>query len=148
VKRPPAVQEHEDSWVGVDLDRTLAHYESGQALEVIGEAKPQMVALVKRLLEKGIRVKILTARVDPSYPELEVQQEALIQKWLYENGLPWLEITAIKDFKMWFLIDDRAYRVLPNEGQFCGGCSDAVVDMLGMQLPGGVRDRRPDKSVL
>ena len=50
-------------WIGVDLDGTLAHYESGQGVGYVGDPIPIMIDRVKRWLAAGKHVKILTARV-------------------------------------------------------------------------------------
>jgi len=56
------------SWVGVDLDNTLAEYDGYKGPTVIGEPRPNMMRVVKRHLANGDTVKIFTARVadDPN----------------------------------------------------------------------------------
>ncbi|OGR24402.1 MAG: hypothetical protein A2139_02910 [Desulfobacca sp. RBG_16_60_12] len=135
----------QESWVGVDLDKTLAVYKEGYGLTPIGEAIPKALRLVKELLKVGFRVKIVTARVaDGEYPALIASQRELIQKWLKKNGLPALEITGSKDFKMSFLIDDRAIRVEANTGEMCEGCKEAFNGLSGLSGGTRVRDRRSD----
>lgn len=98
-------------WVGVDLDGTLARWESGSSINSIGQPVPEMLALVKKMLGHGIRVKIFTARAgDPS-------QHGLIAQWLEKNGLPPLEVTNVKDYAMERLYDDRAIQVERNTGR-------------------------------
>jgi len=77
----------------------------------IGKPVPSMLALVKELINNGIRVKIFTARAqDP-------EQRPIILKWLRANGLPELEITNVKDYNMQWLLDDRCIQVERNTGR-------------------------------
>lgn len=104
--------EHSPSpWFGVDLDGTLAVWDSNSTLDRIGPPIPAMVDYVRRMVANGIRVKIFTARA--SDPE----QILKIQTWLRQNGLPDLEITNVKDYQMERLYDDRAVRVERNTGR-------------------------------
>lgn len=98
-------------WIGVDLDGTLAYWDSTSSIEQIGEAVPSMLALVKKMINNNMRVKIFTARAhDP-------EQLGLIREWLKANGLPELEITNIKDYYMQRLYDDRCIQVERNTGR-------------------------------
>jgi len=98
-------------WTGVDLDGTLAYHDSMSSIDTIGEPVPAMLALVKKMIHNGIRVKIFTARAqDP-------EQFFLIQKWLKHNGLPELEITNVKDYHMQRCYDDRCIQVERNTGR-------------------------------
>ena len=47
----------------------------------------------------------------------ELSRLALVKAWLKQNGLPDLEVTNTKDFKMIELWDDRAVQVSRNSGQ-------------------------------
>ncbi len=98
-------------WIGVDLDGTLAVYTRGMALKEIGEPVPAMVALVRKMINNGVRVKIFTARAG------DETQVPIIHKWLKSNGLPELEITNIKDYDMLRLYDDRCIQVEANTGR-------------------------------
>ncbi len=99
------------SWIGVDLDGTLAYYDRLSTYDEVGEPVPAMMALVKKMLNNGVRVKIFTARVqDPD-------QLPIIRKWLKQNDLPELEITNIKDYNMLRLYDDRCIQVERNTGR-------------------------------
>ncbi|WP_244154254.1 hypothetical protein [Desulfospira joergensenii] len=111
----PSKGESDDSlsgpWIGVDLDGTLAVYDNSSSLDTVGEPVPAMVALVRKMINNGIRVKIFTARaVDP-------EQLPIIRKWLKTHQLPELEITNIKDYHMLKLYDDRAVQVEKNTGR-------------------------------
>ena len=98
-------------WTGVDLDGTLACDNLSAGMDRIGEPVPAMLALVKKMLNNGIRVKIFTARAgDP-------EQIPIIKKWLKANNLPDLEITNTKDYQMQRLYDDRCIQVERNTGR-------------------------------
>lgn len=100
-----------DSWIGFDLDGTLAEYDGvWKGYDHIGEPVPLMMDLLKRYIAEGKTVKIFTARAsDPkAIPH--------IKAWLKEHGLGDLEVTNIKDHGMIKLYDDRAAKVIPNMG--------------------------------
>ncbi len=98
------------SWIGVDLDGTLARADSWKGMSVIGEPVPLMVRRVRAWIDKGLTVKVLTARAcDP-------EGVAATQAWLVAQGLPALEVTDRKDFGMIELWDDRAIQVVHNTG--------------------------------
>ncbi len=101
----------EQGWIGIDLDGTLAFHAAGSPMIKIGDPVPAMLTRVKKMIDKGYRVKIFTARAQDS------EQILLIRKWLLKNGLPPLEITNIKDYNMIKLFDDRAVQVEPNTGK-------------------------------
>jgi len=106
-----SVPELPKTWIGVDLDGTLAHYDENSSLQKVGEPVPAMLALVKKMIHNGIRVKIFTARAtDPD-------QFPIIRTWLAANGLPELEITNVKDYFMLRLYDDRCVQVEKNTGR-------------------------------
>ena len=97
-------------WIGVDLDGTLAEATPWKGMTHIGPAVPLMLRRVRLWLEKGMRVKILTARAgDP-------EGLAATKAWLTAQGLPELEVTDRKDFGMIELWDDRAIQVVQNTG--------------------------------
>lgn len=54
-----------DGWIGFDLDGTLAKYDGWKGLDHIGDPVEPMVERIKKLHERGVKVKILTARVAP-----------------------------------------------------------------------------------
>jgi hypothetical protein len=104
-------------WIGVDLDGTLAEATPWQGIEHIGPPVPLMLRRVKAWIEKGVRVKIMTARAgDP----LGI---AATQQWLVAQGLPALDVTDRKDFGMIELWDDRAIQVVQNTGMCFLGTS-------------------------
>lgn len=107
-----------ESWIGVDLDGTLAYYERGYAREkIIGDPILPILNKVKKAIESGIIVKIFTARVSQN------DDNSYILDWLKKNGLPPLEITNIKDWKMIELWDDRCLSIEHNTGKILGGNS-------------------------
>jgi hypothetical protein len=102
-------------WIGVDLDGTLAHYESGQ--DHIGEPVEIMVDRVRKWIAQGYYVRILTARLSGprnGVPVAETKKK--IEDWcLYHLGFV-LPVTCIKGHGMLELWDDRAVGVERNTG--------------------------------
>lgn len=119
-------------WIGVDLDGTLAHYDKWvPGGKSIGEPIPAMVERVKKWLAEGREVRIFTARVGATELFVENsqqydtshfarQQTELIQQWCKEHIGQALPVTAIKDFAMIELWDDRAVQVEMNTGRPVG----------------------------
>lgn len=118
-------------WIGVDLDGTLAVY-SGWNNGEIGEPVPAMVERVKRWLSECQDVRIFTARVGVSgeyssdslrtaNEEFASEQTQVIGDWCEKHIGQRLKITAIKDFTMIELWDDRAVQVEPNTGRRVDG---------------------------
>lgn len=109
-------------WVGFDLDGTLAHYE-GWTGGGIGEPVPAMLEMVKKYLEDGTEVRIFTARVgeyEGMSDEIRAaiaEQRKLIEDWTEKHVGKRLKVTAMKDFGMMALFDDRAFRVEVNTGR-------------------------------
>src|SRR4051812_3213845 len=104
----------EQDWVGVDFDGTLARFDNeGHFFPPypLGAAIPEMVAMVKSLLEAGITVKIFSARA------CEPANIPTIQAWTRAHGLGCLEVTNQKDFDLIRFFDDRAIQIIPNEGR-------------------------------
>jgi hypothetical protein len=109
-------------WIGVDLDETLATYTAGEGgLTVIGKPIPLMVERVKRWLDEGNDVKIMTARVSPFTCQVagENRDEVVkaIQDWTEEHIGKRLDVTCEKDHGMIELWDDRCVQVEPNTGR-------------------------------
>ena len=104
-----------EPWIGVDLDGTLAVWDSRSSLSRIGKPVPDMLDFVKRMVENEMRVKIFTARAN------DPEQLPMIAAWLKENGLPQLEVTCIKDYGMQKLYDDRCFQVERNTGRIISG---------------------------
>ena len=98
-------------WTGVDLDGTLAYLDRNSSYDEVGRPVPAMLALVRKMINNGIRIKIFTARAE------DPEQFPIIRKWLKDNNLPELEITNVKDYNMQRLYDDRCIQVERNTGR-------------------------------
>jgi len=108
-------------WIGVDLDGTLAEYDVWRGAGHVGEPIQLMVDRVKRWIDDGVDVRIMTARVHPSAgADAEVSRDA-IQAWCAEQFGKTLPVTCEKDFSMLELWDDRAVRLLWNTGLVSDG---------------------------
>ena len=101
-------------WVGFDLDGTLAEHGKYKGPEHIGTMIQRMKEILLECLRQRFRVKIMTARM--SHADTRDEARTIIQDWLEANGLPRLEVTCKKDYKMIRLYDDRAIQVIPNTG--------------------------------
>lgn len=121
---------HDMSWIGVDLDGTLARYDGWKGVDHIGEPIDAMVERVKAWLAAGQCVKIFTARMhghgvpvdligstDPVITDVLTP----IQNWCREHIGCVLPVTNVKDFGMVELWDDRAVQVIPNTGRRADG---------------------------
>lgn len=98
-------------WLGVDLDRTLAHHGGEYKGEAhVGEPIMPMVNRVKRWIAEGKDVRIFTAR----------RPHPAIHRWCKEHLGKVLPITNKKDPEMIALYDDRAVGVEPNTGKLIG----------------------------
>lgn len=100
-------------WIGVDLDGTLAQYDTWQGASHIGEPVPAMLERVKRWLAAGIEVRVFTARV--AIPESGVVRA--IEDWCLVHLGRALPVTCMKDYGMVELWDDRAVQVEKNTGR-------------------------------
>lgn len=104
------------SWVGFDLDGTLAELDAEKVSPTyIGPPITDMVNLVRDWHEDGVRIKIFTARVSRIFKEqvgiMESRMiEPTIRAWCQENLGFIPEITAEKDHLMVGLIDDIELR--------------------------------------
>lgn len=114
-------------WIGVDLDGTLAFYDTFKGPEHIGEPIPLMLDRVKAWLAEGREVRIFTARVgctdlvnkdgtrdDKAFAAVARKH---IEGWCIQHIGVKLPVTAVKDFGMIELWDDRCVQVQPNTGQ-------------------------------
>jgi hypothetical protein len=123
-------------WIGVDLDGTLAHYDSWRGVEHVGEPIGPMVERVKRWLAAGLDVRIFTARVDGGTVALSMGDkngeahrdvERVVQhihEWCDRHIGQRLPVTCKKDYGMIELWDDRAVQVEPNTGRRMDGRTD------------------------
>ena len=114
-------QDHKQVHIALDLDGTLAHYETWDKQgNEMGKPIKSMVEKVKQWLKKDYRVSIFTARLTHGALESE-RQISIIQKFLKENGLPDnLQITPIKFHYFTHIIDDKAFHVVFNTGHIEG----------------------------
>lgn len=111
--------------IAVDLDRTLAHYDTWKGPTHIGEPVPAMMKRVERWLDAGTPVVIFTARVwtdGTGARNLEAAQSLLaVQQWCYKHLGCILPVTCIKDPGIMEIWDDRAVQVEPNTGRRVDG---------------------------
>jgi len=105
-------------WIGVDLDGTLAEYTEWDG-DKIGKAVPKMLERVKKWIDEGKEVRIMTARASLDYSTKE--DIKLIEDWLEENGIGGLKITNEKDPQMLLLYDDRCIQIKQNTGERVDG---------------------------
>lgn len=110
---------HDGSWIGVDLDGTLAHYDGWKGVAHIGEPIPEMVERVKQWVLEGIEVRIFTARVADCGPE-GIAARIAIKDWCEKHLGCVLPMTHQKDLKMYELWDDRCVCVERNTGRILG----------------------------
>ena len=107
------------SWIGVDLDGTLAKYGEWNGIEDIGLPIPLMVDRVKKWVEEGKDVRIFTARVCPVGHGLSEIEDSvtMISTWCAKHIGKVLPITCMKDYSMIELWDDRCIQVEHNTGR-------------------------------
>jgi hypothetical protein len=107
----PVKKKKSKKWVGFDLDGVLAEYHGWKGIDVFGEPIEPMISFVKRLLDKGINVKVFSARItDP-------KALPFIKAWLKKQDLGDIEVTNTKDMNMILLYDDRCRQVERNTGR-------------------------------
>lgn len=122
-------------YIGCDLDGTLAEAFWPHAGEFhplkIGAPIMPMVERIRQHLAEGHKVKIFTARVGPrgKSPNNKgiklIDINAAIGDWTERHIGTRLEATCTKDYNMVMLYDDRAVRILHNQGIPC--CADSPV---------------------
>lgn len=93
--------------VGVDFDGTIAK-DTGTAK--LGEPLPERIASVKKMIDEGKTVEIITRRVANDPTGAKARE---IQDYLEEHGLPRLVVTDKKTAGV--LYDDNAHHVPSNE---------------------------------
>ena len=94
------------SWIGVDLDGTLAEYTEFKGEDHVGAPIDKMVTRVRRWIQEGKDVRLFTARAP----------HPAIKRWMREHLGAVLPITHTKDRFMQCLYDDRAVQVRRNVG--------------------------------
>lgn len=115
-------------WIGVDFDGTLSHYNGWRNGE-LGKPVQAMQTRVLDWLNAGREVRIVTARVAETGLRNQVggfddnafaaEQRAKIEAWCLEHLGRIIPVTAMKDFGMVELWDDRCVRVVENTGMPC-----------------------------
>ena len=114
-------------WIAVDLDGSLAVYDTFKGHEHIGEPIWPMVNRVFQWLAEGKIVKIFTARASEPDPQKRLVALDAIAKWsltVFGTSLP---VTCIKDYGCVAIWDDRAIQLIKNTGQRADGIDDAPV---------------------
>lgn len=105
------------TWIGVDFDGCLAHYDHWQGPEHAGAPIVAMVNRVRSWLVAGQRVKIFTARVSKAvYPDQVAASRAAIEAFCLTHFGTKLEVTCEKDQHCLQLWDDIAIAIVKNEG--------------------------------
>jgi hypothetical protein len=109
-------------WIGIDLDGTLADEKRPTKHAGIGEPVEVMRERVIGMINKGIRVKIFTARA------CSPANIPAVKAWCLEYLGQELEITNEKDFEMHSLWDDRAISVERNTGAWTAFPNDGEIE--------------------
>ncbi len=103
-------------WIGVDLDRTMASYESwSKNGPTLGVPIPAMVERVRRWIAGGEDVRVFTARASSLNPR-RGEDTVAIQEWCRTHLGMVLAVTNEKDFHCKEIWDDIAVSVEPNTG--------------------------------
>jgi hypothetical protein len=109
-----------NGWIGVDLDGTLAFYDEWRGAEHIGDPVPAMLLRVRQWLDRGLDVRIFTARVSNGDKQ---NSAGAIKRWCLEHLGQELPVTCEKDYGMIELWDDRCVQVEQNTGRLLGKSS-------------------------
>lgn len=98
-------------WIGVDFDQTLRHTN--------GEPIQPMVDRVKRWIEDGREVRIITARLAPMDHELDdmIRAQCAIRDWCVDHIGHVLAVQWGKSSGMIEFWDDKAVTVEPDTGR-------------------------------
>lgn len=133
------------TWVGVGFDRVLVQYEHWRGGQHIGEPIPEMVELVRGLLQNGVDVRIVTSRIHPlvhvsgSSPgnfatvqavtpdascKEATENAARIRQWCMEVFGQTLPITTQINPSMRTFYSDKAIQVESNTGVLVGAAHD------------------------
>lgn len=118
-------------WIGVDFDGTLAEYHGWKGPSVLGKPIPKMLTRVRRWLEEGKEVRILTARVAHDSTQARMLEAAAahyaIRDWCVQYLGREIPVTCVKDWGMHELWDDRAIQVRQNTGERADGEPEGMV---------------------
>lgn len=114
----------------VDLDGTLARYDSFEGHDKIGEPITHIVKFITDAVSKGWKIKIFTARANYE-PSIKYIRDWLIRVFGRQLGTSF-EITNIKGADGTMFLDDRAFKITKNAGCTC--CLDSSVEMYEMMM--------------
>lgn len=111
------MSKEKDGYILVDLDRTLAKYESWEEQkDAIGEPIPLMLERVQRWLHFGYDVRLFTARASrPPGPDRD-KDMAAINEWCTRHLGRALPVQNWKCFRCIAIWDDIAVTVEANTG--------------------------------
>jgi hypothetical protein len=112
-------EEMDGAYVAFDLDGTLAEFDFDKWADgdtSIGAPIKSMVEMVKMYIESGVNVKIFTARISTGEDSEQAKIVNDIQDWCERAGLPKLDVTNLKTYKMTKLYDDKAEEIMTNKG--------------------------------
>lgn len=106
-----------EPWFGVELDGGLAtEVEVTENFElIIGDPVPDVVEVVKKNLEAGIKVKVFSPRVASTNPK-RVLAARTIRKWTKEHIGVALDSTAEKDYLCLSLFAVSIRQLVPDQG--------------------------------
>jgi len=106
-------------WIAVDFDGTWATYSGWTGVTEFGKPIPLMTARVKKWLEMGIEVRVMTARFVPGGYDGVTEEEfqRAMGDWTEAVCGKRLVATCTKDFNMIEQWDDRAVQIVPNTGR-------------------------------
>jgi hypothetical protein len=122
-KKIPHKKSKHEHWTGFDLDGTIAKDDGWKGKEYIGEPVKKLVDKIQKLLDKGEKVKIFTARA------FDKKAIPFIRDWMKNNNIPLLEITNKKDPGMIRIYDDRVVQVRKNTGKLVKSFGVYYVDL-------------------
>lgn len=108
---------NKNTHIALDLDKTIATYESNWRARKVGDPIVPMVSNILKWLNKGYKVSIFTARLAKDNLQEIQKQEKMISGFLRSAGLPQLPMTCIKHAHFTHFLDDKAFHVIPNTGQ-------------------------------
>jgi hypothetical protein len=129
-----------NKYIAVDLDGTLAKYDTWIDPLHVGEPIPLMVQRVKGWLSQGIEVRIFTARVGTQKDNRIIPDVIrVIEDWCEKHIGQKLPVTNLKDFGMIELWDDRAVGVDKNTGRVSSRYIERNLDEILSEAQGLLR---------
>ncbi len=132
------------SWIGVDLDGTLAEYHGWTRADDIGKPIVPMLLRVSAWINHGMDVRIFTARGSIDQADRDLAYPA-IRRWCIEHLGKELEITNVKDLHMIELWDDRAVGVVRNVGTPVESLTAKANEVLAINKANGWNCITPDE---